>query len=378
MRYYIIAGEASGDLHGSNLMKGIREKDPDAQFRVWGGDLMEGAGGELVMHYRDLAFMGFWEVVQNLGTILRNMRLCKRDVQAWRPDVLILIDFPGFNLRIARWARKQGLRVFYYISPQIWAWHSSRVHKIKEDVERMYVILPFEEGFFAGYGCEVDYVGHPLLDVIDRHETPAGFRSAQGLSDKPLIALLPGSRRQEIKSMLEEMVQMVQRFPGYQFVIAGAPSVEEDFYRGLIRDFDLSSDRLKLVSGQTYNLVAEAQAALVTSGTATLETALLGTPQVVCYKGSPISYWLARRLVQVPYISLVNLVVEKEVVRELIQQALNRENLQRELTAILDGARRQEILKGYAELRRRLGEPGASARAGRLMVERLRTPATSG
>lgn len=373
MKYYIIAGEASGDLHGSNLMKGISEEDHNAEFRVWGGDLMQEAGGELVMHYRDLAFMGFWEVVQNLGTILRNMRLCKQDIKGFQPDVLVLIDFPGFNLRIARWARKQGLRVFYYISPQIWAWHSSRVHKIKEDVERMYVILPFEKAFFAAYDCEVDYVGHPLLDVIDRHEVPEGFRKAHRLSEKPLIALLPGSRRQEIKSMLNEMVQMVELFPDHQFVIAGAPSVEESFYQDLIRDFELSPDRMKLVSGQTYNLVSEAEAALVTSGTATLETALLGTPEVVCYKGNPISYWLARRLVNVPFISLVNLIVEKEVVRELIQQELNRENLQRELTAILDGARRQEILQGYAELRRRLGEPGASARAGRLMVERLNT-----
>lgn len=372
MRYYIIAGEASGDLHGSNLVRSILREDPDAQVRAWGGDLMQAAGAEVVKHYRDLAFMGFWEVFKNLWTILGNFRTIKRDIRIWSPDVLVLIDFPGFNLRIAQWATRRGLRVFYYISPQIWAWHVSRVHRIKKDVERMYVILPFEKDFYARYGFDVDYVGHPLLDVTNQQSVPADFRESLHLGDRPLVALLPGSRKQEIEAMLPEMCSVVEHFEKYQFVVAGAPGLPPDYYDDLLRRLSVPEGRIRVVTGQTYPLLKMAQAALVTSGTATLEAALLGTPQVVCYKSSRISYWLARRLVRVPYISLVNLIAEGPLVRELIQGALNEQTLREELGRLLSDEGREEILEGYKKLKERLGQPGASARAGQLMVERLR------
>jgi lipid-A-disaccharide synthase len=377
MNYYLIAGEASGDLHGANLMKALRAEDPGARFRVWGGDLMEAQGGELVKHYRDLAFMGFAEVVANLRTILRNIRFCKEDILAWQPDVLILIDYPGFNLRIARWARAQGLRIFYYISPQIWAWHRSRVHQIKANVDRMYVILPFEEDFYREYGLEVDFVGHPLLDVIDRYEADPAFRSEYGLDERPVVALLPGSRRQEISRMLPTMLRVPPDFPDLQFVIAGAPSVPEDFYRHIIEQSPAGQQQVAIVHNRTYPLLAQAYAALVTSGTATLETGLFAVPEVVCYKGSALSYLIARRLVDIPYISLVNLVVDRQLLTELIQDDFNPARLKAELQRLLDPAVRAELREGFGELRRRLGEAGASRWAARLMVERLRAMAVA-
>ncbi|MBL7791368.1 MAG: lipid-A-disaccharide synthase [Saprospiraceae bacterium] len=370
MKYYLIAGEASGDLHGSNLVKALQKEDTAADIRAWGGDLMSEAGATVVKHYRDLAFMGFLEVLKNLRTIMRNFRFCKSDVSAFQPDVLILIDYPGFNLRMAKWAKSQGIRVFYYISPQLWAWHSSRVHQIKANVERMFVILPFETDFYRQYDYKVDFVGHPLLDVIaDRPHNPA-LLSELRLNDDPIIALLPGSRRQEIQRMLSVMLQVIPDFPNAQFVIAGAPAIPRSFYEQIIQQTNLpekSGQQLYIAENRTYDLLQYSHAALVTSGTATLETALFGVPQVVCYSGNPLSYWIARRLVNVKYISLVNLIIDRPLVKELIQHELTPENLISELHALL-GDKRTEILEGYRDLQKALGESGASARAAKLIV----------
>ncbi len=372
MKYYIIAGEASGDLHGSNLIRGLREEDPEAECRVWGGGLMEAAGGHLVKHYRDLAFMGFAEVVMNLRTILGNIKFCKKDILEYQPDALILIDYPGFNLRIAKWAKAKGLKVYYYISPQLWAWHSSRVHGIKASVDRMFVILPFEEEFYRKYDYEVDFVGHPLMDVIDEKPARESFREENGLGGQPIIALLPGSRKQEIERMLDVMLEITPAFPEYQFVIAGAPSQPESFYREILDEAAPDPERVKLASNQAYALLRQAEAALVTSGTATLETALIGVPQVVCYRGSRLSYFIARRLVNVEFIALANLIAGKEVVRELIQGEFNPENLEKELAKLLIPENRRRIKEGYALIRERMGKPGASRRAARLIVKYMR------
>ncbi len=366
MKYYIIAGEASGDLHASNLMKALSAADPQASYRVWGGDLMKAAGGELIKHYRDLAFMGFVEVVQNLGTILKNIQFCKKDILGYQPDVLILVDYPGFNLRIAQWAKKQNLRVFYYISPQIWAWNTKRVHKIKRDVDRMFVILPFEKDFYKKYGVEVDFVGHPLLDVIKDRSIDPAFKTQTG--SKPIIALLPGSRKQEINKMLQEMLSVVDDFPEYQFIIAGAPAIEEAFYQNILKKF---KSPVKLIHNQTYDLLQSAEAALVTSGTATLETGLFKVPQVVCYRGSSLSYQIAKRLVKVDYISLVNLILDRPLVQELIQDDFNPENLKRALKEVLEN--REIYRKGYQQLIEKLGNSGASNRAASLMHKYLNT-----
>lgn len=356
MRYYLIAGEASGDLHGSNLVKALRARDAQAELRCWGGDKMEAAGATLVKHYRDLAFMGFVEVIRHLRTILRNIDFCKKDILAFRPDVLILIDYPGFNLRIAEWAKKQGFRVVYYISPQVWAWKEGRVEKIKRAVDQMLVILPFEVPFYEKWDYKVTYVGHPLVEVVRKEleEVPP-----VPLSDKPVIALLPGSRSQEIRQKLPEMLKVVPHFPGYQFVVAQAPAQPESLYRELI-----GNREVMIVNNQTYNLLKQARAALVTSGTATLETALFGVPQVVCYKGNPISYWLARNLIKVKYISLVNLIMDKPVVKELIQFELNEQNLKTELQQLLeDSPRLREMKADYTALWQLLGSEQASQRA---------------
>lgn len=370
MKYYIIAGEASGDLHGSNLIKALRGEDDAADIRCWGGDLMAAQGATLVKHYRDLAFMGFVEVVSNLRTILRNLRFCKEDILAFQPDALILIDYPGFNLRMAKWAKKQGITVLYYISPQIWAWNSKRVHGIKATVDKMYVILPFEKAFYARYDYEVEFVGHPLLDVIGTYTPDMSIYDRYELDrERPLISLLPGSRRQEISRMLPVMLAVVDQFPNYQFVVAGAPSMPADFYQTFLEQVGRP---VPLISGQTYNLLSLSEAALVTSGTATLETALFAVPEVVCYQGSPLSYQIARRLVNVKYISLVNLIVDRELVKELIQKEFNAAQLQEELAAILKPHRRAQLQEGYRELKARLGHSGASAKAAEHMVNFLR------
>ena len=371
MRYYLIAGEASGDLHASNLIRELKSRDPEAAFRCWGGDLMEQQGATLVKHYRDLAFMGFMEVVTHLPTILKNFRLCKQDLLVYKPDVLILVDYPGFNLRMAKFARQQGIRVFYYISPQLWAWHSSRVKTIRKWVDRMFVILPFEKEFYARYNYHVDFQGHPLLDVINDNmgmPTRKEFLDLNTLPDQPVIALLPGSRKMEIEKMLEVMISIRSAFPGFQFVIAGAPSIQDDFYADILKGTDI-----RVVTNQTYHLLSHSVAALVTSGTATLETALIGVPQVVCYRGNIFSYLIARRLVNVKYISLVNLICDRIIVPELIQQELTHENLVKTLNSIVKpGPVREAILDGYRELKKQLGGRGASARVAGLMIQYMR------
>lgn len=366
MKLYLIAGEASGDLHGSNLIKALRRESPGSEIRAWGGDLMQAAGATLVKHYRDLAFMGFFEVLKNLRTILRNIAFCKADVLDFQPDALVLIDYPGFNLRIAKWAKRRGIRVIYYISPQIWAWHQSRVHDIRRDVDKMLVILPFEQDFYRKHGVEVEFVGHPLLDAVD-----SGRWTVDGSAHRQpsTVALLPGSRRQEVSRILPTMLSVVRDFPEHEFVVAGASALPADFYRPFLQGFE----NVRLVQGKTYELLAEAQAALVKSGTSTLETALFGVPQVVCYAGNPISFAIAKRVVDVKYISLVNLILDRPLVRELIQGDLNRENLRAELAAILTSVKAADIRAGYAELRQKLGAGGASGRAAKAILQELRT-----
>lgn len=369
MKYYIIAGEASGDLHGANLIAEIRKLDPNADIRCWGGDRMQEQGGNIVKHYRELAFMGFIEVIANLRTILRNIRFCKKDIQKFKPDALILIDYPGFNLRIAEFAHDEGLKVFYYISPQVWAWKKNRIKKIKKTVNKMFVILPFERDFYKQYDYDVEFVGHPLLDAIENHQflERDAFISKNDLDGRPVITLLPGSRKQEVSTMLSVMLRMVDMFRDYQFIIGAAPSLDDSFYNKIIKKTDV-----KLLRGQTYNLVKNSEVALVTSGTATLETALVGTPEVVCYKGSFISYHIARYLVDVKYISLVNLIMEKEIVKELIQGNFNTKSLKNQMDALLFDSELRKIIKDeYAALREKLGGAGASRNTAREIVRQI-------
>jgi lipid-A-disaccharide synthase len=366
-KYYIIAGEASGDLHGSNLIKAMKVLQPGARFRAWGGDKMEQAGATLVKHYRDLAFMGFVEVVMNLRTIFKNLAFCKQDISDYKPDAIILVDYPGFNLRIAKWAKEQGIKVIYYISPQVWAWKANRVKMMKQCIDKMLVILPFEKDYFKNkWNWEVEYVGHPLVNVIDEAiQQPL----LQKLSDKPVVALLPGSRKQEIKVKLPIMLQVAKQFSDYQFIVAKAPGLEESFYDAMLEGYG----NVSYVSNQTYNLLRQSGAALVTSGTATLETALFGVPEVVCYKGSPISYAIAKRVISIKYISLVNLIMDKPVVKELIQHELTPENITNELQALLhDPQRRQELDQDYKALKELLSQGGnASEKAARSIVDFL-------
>lgn len=370
MKYYIIAGEASGDLHGSNLMKALQLQDVNAEFRFWGGDLMQDVGGTLVKHYKDLAFMGFIEVVMNLRTITKNLKFCKQDIEAYQPDVIVFIDYPGFNLRIAKWAKIKGFKTHYYISPQIWAWKENRITSIKRDVDKMYVILPFEKPFYENkHNYPAEFVGHPLIDAISNRKQvdEYKFRAEHGLSNKPIIALLPGSRKQEIKKMLSVMLSVVENFKDYQFVIAGAPSQDYSFYKQFINDANID-----FVSNKTYDLLSLSTAALVTSGTATLETALFKVPQVVCYKGSWLSYQIGKRLVKhIKFISLVNLIMDKEVVTELIQNECNTKRLNLELTKILDEYERTKFFMSYYELEKKLGGKGASEKVAQLIYNSL-------
>jgi lipid-A-disaccharide synthase len=370
MKYYIIAGEASGDLHGSNLMRALMKQDLNAEFRFWGGDLMQQVGNSLVKHYKDLAFMGFLEVLLNLRTIAKNLSFCKQDIKTYNPDVIVFIDYPGFNLRIAKWAKQQGFKTHYYISPQIWAWKENRIHAIKRDVDQMYVILPFEKKFYEEkHNFPVHFVGHPLIDAISNREQidEYEFRAAHELSEKPIIALLPGSRKQEIRKMLSTMLAVVNDFPEHQFVIAGAPSQEYHFY-----DAFITNPNVHFVTNKTYDLLSVSTAALVTSGTATLEAALFKVPEVVCYKGSWLSYQIGKRLVKhIKYISLVNLIMDKEVVTELIQDHFNTQNLRRELSNILDPFERTKYFISYYELEKKLGGKGASDKVAQLIYESL-------
>lgn len=366
MKYYIIAGEASGDLHASNLMKSILKKDPIAEFRFWGGDLMtEVAGSAPIKHYKELAFMGFLEVAKNLRTILKNIKFCKEDLQNHQPDILILVDYPGFNLRIAEFAKSLNIKVVYYISPQLWAWKEGRVEKIKKYVDELLVILPFEKDFYKKHQVEAHFVGHPLLDAIS--DLPKlnidKFKSENNLNEKEIIALLPGSREQEVTKMLKLMLSVRPFFQNYQFVIAGAPSLPKEFYQNYV------DENVHFVSNKTYDLLRCSKAALVTSGTATLETALLNIPEVVCYRSSTVSYEIGKRVVKnIKYISLVNLIMDQEIVTELIQKDLNTTRLVKELEVILDGEPRTKMLNDFLLLREKLGGKGASDAAAEIIV----------
>lgn len=373
MRYYIIAGEASGDLHGSNLIRELKKIDTVATIRCWGGDLMEQAGGELVKHYRDLAFMGFIEVVKNLGTIMKNLRFCKEDILKFKPDTIVLIDYPGFNLRIAEWAKKHNIKVIYYISPQVWAWNESRVNSIKRSVDQMLVILPFEKAFYQKWNFAVEYVGHPLTEVVEAAKADSDQLHPavnSPLNEKNIIALLPGSRKQEIEKKLPIMLAVSEYFPDYHFIVAKASSLDDAFYEKLLQQYP----KVRSLRNKTYTLLMRAKAALVTSGTATLETALFGVPQVVCYKGNNISYQIAKRLVKIKYISLVNLIMDRPVVTELIQDELTVANARRELDKILnDPETLDRMKKDYQELWKVLKEGGnASSKAAKAIVQFLK------
>jgi lipid-A-disaccharide synthase len=368
MKYYIIAGEASGDLHGSNLMKQLALQDKSAEFRFWGGDKMAETGGKPVKHIRDLAFMGFTEVIGNLKTILNNISFCEKDILEFKPDALILIDYPGFNLRIAKKIHGKNIKVFYYISPQVWAWKQSRVHTIKKVVDRMFVILPFEKDFYAKFDMDVDFVGHPLLDAITikSDKEKEELKTEWNLHGMKTVALLPGSRKQEISKMLPLMLKMKTYFPEIRFIIAGAPSIDADFYKKFILD------DTHIVYNRTYDILSIADVALVTSGTATLETALFDVPEVVCYRGSGISYQIAKKLIKVKYISLVNLIMDKPVIKELIQHDLTEEKLSHELNALLnDSEYRQQLKTEFNSLRIKLGGGGASEVTASLMLKTL-------
>jgi lipid-A-disaccharide synthase len=374
MKYYIVAGEASGDLHGSNLIREIMKIDNIADVRCWGGDLMEHAGATLVKHYKDLAFMGFVEVLLNIRTIMKNLRLCKDDIARFKPDVVVLIDYPGFNLRIAEWAKKNKIKVVYYISPQVWAWKESRVKQIRKNVDKMLVILPFEKDFYKKWSYDVEYVGHPLADVVDSvsseiQSVPATLASP--LNETNIVALLPGSRAQEVAKKLPVMLEATKAFPEYRFVVAKAPSLDDGFYDQFLNSYNA----VRSIRNKTYQLLLQSKAALVTSGTATLETALFQVPQVVCYKGSNISYQIAKRLVKVKYISLVNLIMDKQVVTELIQDDMNVPNVVRELTRILkDTGVISRMKQDYAELKKLVSRGGhASEKAARFVVDVARS-----
>ncbi len=373
MKYYIIAGEASGDLHGSNLMKGLKEVDPQAEFRFWGGDLMLEQGGTLVKHYKDTAIIGFFEVVKQLNTITKNIRMCKADVLAYKPDVLILIDYPGFNFRIAEHAHKHGVKVFYYIAPKVWAWKESRVKRLQKFVDKLFIIFPFEIEYFKRWGINARYEGNPLVDSIGdklaAKATFAEFTSKNKLPEKPIVAILAGSRKQEVAYIMPRVKRLVAEFPTHQFVLAAAPSLDKEFYDKYVS----SSDNIAVVYGQTYDALMQADAAIVASGTATLETALLGTPQVVCYGGSEISYQIAKHLVKVKYISLVNIIMDSPVVKELIQHDMSFDKMKAELSALLsDEGYRNAQLQAYHKLQGMLGERGSSARVAKAMIEELK------
>ena len=364
MKYFIVAGERSGDLHGSNLIKAIKTADTEANIEAWGGDYMQEAGANVRKHYSELAFMGFFEVAANLPKILSFFGECQKQIQKFKPDAIILIDYAGFNMRMAKWAKKHGYKVFYYISPKVWAWNQSRAWKLKKTIDRLFVIFPFEVEFFKKYDYEVEFVGNPLFDAIAAFTPNPDFLTFNHLRHSKFIALLPGSRKQEVEQMLELMISTKKQFPNYQFVIAGVSNLSKEFYERYL------SDDIHVVFDQTYDLLAHSEAAMVTSGTATLETALFGIPQVVCYKTSWASYRIAKMLIKVPYISLVNLVAQKEVVKELIQDELTSDNLVYELKKILNNLEaRKAQLAEYQLIKEALGEVGASTKTGKRIVE---------
>ncbi|WP_431166846.1 lipid-A-disaccharide synthase [Tenacibaculum halocynthiae] len=369
MKYYILAGEASGDLHGANLMKALFKEDPEADIRFWGGDLMQNVGGTLVTHYKERAIMGFVEVLLNLKKALNFIKSCKKDIAKYNPDVIIFIDNSGFNLRIAKWAKKNNFKTNYYISPQVWASRPGRVESIKRDIDNMFVILPFEKDFYSKFNYNVHFVGHPLIDGIDgrKQVNEQEFRKKHHLGSKKIIALLPGSRKQEIFKMLSVMLSLTDDFSNYQFVVAGAPSQSYEFYQEFIKNKNVS-----FISNKTYDLLSISYAALVTSGTATLEAALFKVPQVVCYKGGNIEYQIAKRIITLDYISLVNLIMNKEVVTELIQNDFTKEKLKKELIRILEPTHREQLFLDYFDLEKVLGGKGASEKTAKLIVDGLK------
>ena len=374
MRYFIITGEASGDLHGSNLIKGIREMDKEAQIRCWGGDLMKEAGAELIRHYKEGAIMGFVEVVANLGKLAKNLQDCKNDIVKYNPDAVILIDYPGFNFRIAKFAKERGMRVFYYIAPKVWAWKEKRVHKLKKYVDRLFIIFPFEIEYFKKWGIDAIYRGNPLLDSVDNHssseESKEAFEQRCGIgSAEKTVALLAGSRRSEIKYLLPRMMQVAGRYPEYRFLMACAPSMEREFYEGIIGN---KCSNIKLLFGETYSILRHSDAAIISSGTASLEAALIGVPQVVCYGGNEISYQIARSVVKLKYISLANLIMDKGLFKELIQHDCTPQKISAELDNLLgNSAYREKMLADYRDVRNILGGKGASAKVASAMIEEL-------
>lgn len=374
MRYFIIAGEASGDLHGSNLIKGIREMDKEAQIRCWGGDLMKEAGAELIRHYKEGAIMGFVEVVANLGKLAKNLQDCKNDIVKYNPDAVILIDYPGFNFRIAKFAKERGMRVFYYIAPKVWAWKEKRVHKLKKYVDRLFIIFPFEIEYFKKWGIDAIYRGNPLLDSVDNHssseESKEAFEQRCGIgSAEKTVALLAGSRRSEIKYLLPRMMQVAGRYPEYRFLMACAPSMEREFYEGIIGN---KCSNIKLLFGETYSILRHSDAAIISSGTASLEAALIGVPQVVCYGGNEISYQIARSVVKLKYISLANLIMDKGLFKELIQHDCTPQKISAELDNLLgNSAYREKMLADYRDVRNILGGKGASAKVASAMIGEL-------
>ncbi len=372
MKYYIIAGEASGDLHAANMMKQLKLRDPDAYFRVWGGDRMQQVADELAKHIRETSFMGVFAVLWNLRTIKRNFRFCESDLLAFKPDVLILIDNSGFNLRIAKFVKhsKLNTRIFYYILPQAWAWKRKRVHTIQGWTDRRFAILPFEQDFYKSYGYELDYVGHPILDSMAQRKPGLmdlkALRTECGLSEKPIIALLPGSRKREIKTKLPKMLQVVRHFPNHQFIIAGSETIDLSLYE------QYTEKKVKVIFGKTYDILNHATAALVTSGTATLETALFRVPQVVCYKPGFVTFHLLKRIISIKYICMVNLILDRLAVQELVEGDLNERRMIRELQALLEPENRKRMLADYDKLEAKLGGEGASERVAELMIEDLK------
>ncbi|PLX23481.1 MAG: lipid-A-disaccharide synthase [Salinivirgaceae bacterium] len=373
MKYYIIAGEASGDLHGSNLITGILRSDPTAEIRAWGGDLMEESGADIVKHYKETAVMGYWSVIKSLKKIKGNLDFCKSDILEYKPDVVIFIDYPGFNLRIAKFAKENGFKTFYYIAPKIWAWKTFRIKSIKKYIDRLYSILPFEVDFYKAFNYEIEYIGNPLLDAIEaqlnRTELFDDFAKRHQIEHKPVIALLPGSRKQEIKFLLPMMLRMQNEFPQYQFLISAAPGIKEEFYEQFI-----TKDN-KLIKNDTYQLLKHADGAIVASGTAALETALIGTPQVAVYKvtGGMLSQIIGKIVIKVKWATLVNLIMQKEIIKELLQKDFTFTKLKKELKAILPGGeKREELIINYRELHSKMGNTGASVRAAESMVKRLK------
>jgi lipid-A-disaccharide synthase len=361
MKYYVIAGEPSGDMYAAGLLKELKNTDANAKFRCWGGDLMQAEGAEIVKHYKELAFMGFVEVAKNIRTIFKNIAFCKEDILKYKPDVLILVDYPGFNMRIAKWAKSQGIRVFYYIAPAIWAWHESRVHDIKKYVERLYVILPFEPVVFAKHDYKVHYFGHPMADIILREKekliSREEFLKKYNLPDKPIIAMLPGSRAQELKYILPEMLTTVKHFPEYQFVIGAAASLPIKMYEDAAAGFDV-----KFVRNDTYTLMHHSHAGLIKSGTSTLEAGLFDLPEVLCYKGNAVTIQIGRWVAKAKYICLVNLILDKPAVKELIQQDLNESMLVESLKDIVSGPKRNELLIEYKNVQQQLKAGNVSAK----------------